>query len=93
MPLKNLLNNQINNSPEPLRSYIHDFNKAHGEVAHLIQENFMIKEQLKELQANYLPIFFLCKCGEEIEGSKDTDEHQIACPKCKRRGCVEQQAF
>jgi len=39
------------------------------------------------------PLFFLCRCGEEIEGSKDTDEHQIVCPKCRRRGRVEQQAF
>ena len=83
---------QINNSPEPLRSYIHDFNKVNGEVAHLIQENFMLKEQLNELKAAYLPIFFRCKCGENIEGG-NTDEHQIICPKCRRVGCVEQQPF
>lgn len=32
--------------------------------------------------------FFICKCGAEIVGGKDTDEHWIVCPKCKRRGQV-----
>jgi hypothetical protein len=32
--------------------------------------------------------FFICKCGEEIVGGKDTDEHWVVCPKCKRRGQV-----
>lgn len=32
--------------------------------------------------------FFICKCGAEIVGGKDTDEHWVVCPKCKRRGQV-----
>lgn len=84
-----LLIDQINDAPEPLRSYIHEMESFIGNGAHMIQENFMLKEQLNELKAAYLPIFFRCKCGEEIEGSKDTDEHQIICPKCGRKGQVE----
>ena len=42
------------------------------------------------LYGNYI---FRCKCGEEIEGNKNTDEHRIVCPKCKRIGCVEKQPF
>ena len=34
-------------------------------------------------------IFFRCKCGEEIQGNDQTDEHLIICPKCKRQGQVE----
>ncbi len=94
MKYKCLLNSQINKAPEPLRSYIHEMESFTGNGAHMIQENFMLREQLNELvvlncKDPYPPIFFLCKCEEEIEGSKDTDEHQIICPKCGRKGQVE----
>ena len=37
--------------------------------------------------------FFICKCGQKIDGNKNTDEHKIVCPKCKRIGQVELQPF
>ncbi len=37
--------------------------------------------------------FFRCKCGAEIQGGDQTDEHLIICPKCKRQGQVEVLSF
>lgn len=50
--MKSILAKQINESPEPLRMYIHDLETVMdwGNVAHLIQENFMLREQVKLLE-------------------------------------------
>jgi hypothetical protein len=52
--IKNIID-QINNSPEPLKSYIHDLETTMGNVAHLIQDNFVLREQNEELKA-YLKV-------------------------------------
>lgn len=49
MKSKDLLIEQINISPEPLRSYIHEMETSSGELAHMIQELFVLREQLKQL--------------------------------------------
>ena len=49
MPLKNLLNKQINEAPEPLRSYIHDLQATYGEGAHMIQDLYQKEENIKAL--------------------------------------------
>ena len=49
MNKKELLTKQINDSPEPLRSYIHDIESRSRDSAHLIQELFVAKEQVKQL--------------------------------------------
>ena len=36
------------------------------------------------------PLYFRCKCGEVIEGYKNTDPQCIVCPACKRTGQVEE---
>lgn len=46
------------------------------------------QKELDEIKEEESKLFFLCKCGEEIEGNKNTDEHKIVCPKCKRTGQV-----
>ena len=47
--MKARLIRQINESPEPLRSYIHEMETIHGEVAHMIQDIFGLREQVKYL--------------------------------------------
>lgn len=51
MSVKDLLIQQINSSPEPLKQYIHQLEIIHGNVAHLIQDNFVLEEQNAELMA------------------------------------------
>ena len=43
------LNQQINEAPEPLRSYIHEMDSFIGNGAHMIQDLFMLREQVKFL--------------------------------------------
>lgn len=62
---KGLLNKQINESPEPLRSYIHDFHKSHGEVAHLIQDNFALSQKSDRLES------FIAKPKSGMYGERD----------------------
>jgi len=45
-----ILFEQINNSPEPLRSYIHEMDIFIGNGAHMIQELFMLKEKIEYLE-------------------------------------------
>jgi len=63
-----------------------------GQLCHIrglaAQTDGEVRRLSNEKRVTCLPIFFLCKCGEEIEGNKNTDEHQIVCPECQRRGCV-----
>ena len=40
---------QINEAPEPLHSYIHDLETTMGNGAHLIQESFILQEQINLL--------------------------------------------
>ena len=40
---------QINSSPEPLRSYIHEMESFIGNGAHMIQDLFLQKEKIKYL--------------------------------------------
>jgi len=51
MDVKEEIIKQINSSPEPLKSYIHDLETTLGNVAHLIQYNFVLEEQNKQLQS------------------------------------------
>ena len=50
MNQKELLTKQINDSPEPLRSYIHDMESRGRDSAHLIQDLFSAREQVKQLE-------------------------------------------
>ena len=50
-------------------------------------------DKLCEKFLNPIKLFFLCKCGEEIEGNKNTNIYLIVCPKCKRKGQVEELPF
>lgn len=43
------LNHQINKAPELLRSYIHEMDTFIGNGAHMIQDLFMLKEEVKYL--------------------------------------------
>ena len=43
------LNTQINAAPEPLRSYIHEMDTFIGNGAHMIQDLFLLREQIKFL--------------------------------------------
>jgi len=52
-----------------------------------------IKITSTDIDNVYSNLFYRCKCGEEIEGNESTNEHQIICPKCKRKGQVELQPF
>ena len=45
---RKLLVEQINAAPEPLRSYVRDL-ETHDSSAHLIQENYALKEQNSQL--------------------------------------------
>ena len=48
--LKDLLKKQINEAPDLLRCYIHDLETSKGEVAHMIQDLYQLKENLKILE-------------------------------------------
>jgi hypothetical protein len=52
----NLITKQINSSPQPLRDYVRDLESFGGETAHIIQENFQLREQNKQL-VKYLELF------------------------------------
>lgn len=47
--IKAELNRQINEAPEPLRSYIHEMDSFIGNGAHMIQDLFLLREQIKFL--------------------------------------------
>jgi hypothetical protein len=40
-----------------------------------------------------LPIFYICKCGHEIEFNNNINIEHYPCPKCKRRGQWIKQPF
>jgi len=52
-----ILRDQINSSPEPLRTYIHDIETASGTTADIIQELYQLRENVK----------FLCAFIEEAQ--------------------------
>jgi len=54
MKSRNLLTGQINSSPSPLRDYIHELESFAGNGAHMIQELFALRENIKYLEKLYL---------------------------------------
>lgn len=48
---KQRLLDQINNAPEPLKDYIHNFVNAHGNVAHILMQNTVWEDENKQLRA------------------------------------------
>jgi len=51
MKLKSLLNKQVNDAPEPLRTFVHDLQSRIGDGAHMIQDLYEKEEQIKGLTA------------------------------------------
>lgn len=51
MNVKAKITEQVNFSPEPLRSYIHELEFANGNVALLIKDNFELEENINGLIA------------------------------------------
>ena len=64
----------INSAPERLRRYVHDLETSWGNEAHIVQDNFRLSEENKQLRAliekplqNYYPLSELGKFLNELQ--------------------------